>query len=161
MSQACSHPHGAMVVPEKIVPYFQADLLPKPESSVTEMPKSFGGRIKYFVDKSSLLTGTSLFFGSMTALAYSIETIPDPTMLTAAGVTLTSAFAGGLGLTRMALGFQSIGAGDMKYAPLPPTKKFLELEETKKASAIAPFENWDNMFNKNDARIQNMIANRK
>lgn len=158
VSQECSHPKGALVVPEKVAPYFNGDILPKPNSSITAKPESFRGKLKYYVDKSALLTGPPLLIGSCSGLALTTVAVPDPTFIFSMAAVIGYYTVGMLGMVGTIRGINSFINGDRKYSPLPPTKEFLALEASKQKPIITPFETWDQMFNKNDARVQNMIS---
>ena len=156
MSQECSHPKGALVVPDKVAPYFSGEILPKPDYSVGLRPKNFRGKVGYYANKSMLLTGPTFLIGSGSGLAFVVTAVPDPSLLL--GATAMMAFLVGTlkGLSDTVLGVISVVVGDGKYSPLSPTKKYLDLESSKQKSTIAPFEAWDQMFNKNDARVKRL-----
>ena len=156
MSQACSHPKSALVVPDKVAPYFSGEILPKPDDSVGLRPKNFRGKVGYYANKSMLLTGPTFLIGSGSGFAFAVTAVPDPSLLMVATVLMTF-LAGTLkGASDTILGVNSVVVGDGKYSPLSPTKKYLELEASKQKAIIAPFENWDQIFNKNDARVQRL-----
>lgn len=154
MTKAYSHPQDTIVVPQKVAPYFQRDLLPKQESSIVEKPENLAGKISYYLQKTTLLICPPLFIGTVSSFGTAVSTIPDPSPLVTLGLLVGGMTGVTIGALGTSLGLLSIIDGHRKFAPLPPTKAFLALEESKQKSAIAPFETWDEMFVKGSSILK-------
>lgn len=158
MPETCSHPKGAIAVPEKLAVAFSGDILPRPENTLIFKPKTITGKIINAFKKSSLVTGPSIAIGSMTGLVSFAQANPDPittVMLVGTLGALSSMMAGSL---ISVFAFSSLKEGDGKFTPLPPTKQYLALEESKQKPVITPFNEWDNIFAKHDGRTQRMLT---
>jgi hypothetical protein len=161
VAEFCSHPNGALIVPNKVIPAFQGSLLPRDESAGLDKPKTFGGKIAKFVRKTSLLTCPPLLIGSFTGLATAITTMPDASLPLVMIITVTTLGGFSTGALGTINSIASIIYGDRKYAPLPPTKEYQALQKSKADAVIKPFEDWDDMFRKNNAPVQKIISNKK
>lgn len=146
VSDTASAVEDKLIVPKKVLPAFHSSILPREESSVLDKPATFSGRVKRLCAKSSLVTGLTTVFG-LIAVDEFIETtvkFTDPAAPVLSNVAVIAGILGGFVLTSM--GIDSAIMGNGKYAPLPPTKRYLELEASSRKSVIAPFSSWDEMF---------------
>lgn len=154
MTETCAHPKGALVVPEKVVPAFAGSLLPRETSSSLKERKTLLGRLHILGCKASAIASPILAIGSLQGYMAISEAIPNPDLVTLLGVTCSSLglmVIGGLGTV---ISFSSLMEGDRKYFPLPPSKKYLAQEASKQKAMIAPFEDWDNIFDKNSKTLE-------
>lgn len=151
MTQVCLHPKGAIVVPETAVPAFSHAILPKPELAVTLPPKTLKGKILRGFQKSTLITAPVVAvggIGGMMAAPLFLEFTVANALVVLVGGMVTSVF--GMGGTLCAV--DSLNKGDRNWTPLPPTKKYLELEARKQESVIQPFKNWDEVFDRTNRK---------
>lgn len=142
-------PKVSLVVPEQAIPAFQHAILPKRSSAIEETPKTTKGKIQRFLRKSTLITAPTVALGSITGVIVAPQVL-ELSLLGAMGTMV-------LGLSGLSFGFmatmaslESVFHGDRTYAPLPPTKEFLEFEESKQKSIIQPFKDWDDVFARNN-----------
>lgn len=154
------HPHS-LVVPEQVVSAFQEEILPKPIQAVLAHPKNLRGKVKRVFQKSTLLTAPVLALGSAGLFVLGpqfLEFNIISVMAVIGGGTIGTAL-GTLGTVSAAI---SVREGDNRFAPLPPTQKYLELQEEKQKNFIQPFEDWDAVFSKHDNRTKlSQILNKK
>lgn len=152
MTAESSHPQGSLVVPTKVIPAFQGAILPREESSLVTKPVTLQGKLKYYAKKSSMIASSALITSSGGFILALEHLIPHPDPLTALITAGPLSLAMATGLAGFVVGLQSIADGSREYAPLPPSKKFLALEGQKREAVIVPFDQWDGIFRKNDAR---------
>lgn len=158
MTETCSHPKGALVVPETVVPAFETSILPREESSVIEKPKTIKDYFKKLSGKSLAIVSPAVTVGAFQGYVSVAEAIPNPDFITVAGVTLGTVLLITSGLVGTVTSLSSFVDGDRKFFPLPATKKYLEAEANKKKALITPFNEWDNIFAQNDDRMQKMLT---
>lgn len=155
MSQKSSETSTQIVVPEKVLPAFQGAVIPHENSSVLDKPTTFLGKVKHLARKSTLVTGLATVFGSIALDGYIDSTVQfaDPFSPVAVTAGIIATIFGGFAATAVGLDSTILGSG--KYTPLPPTKKYLELEHSSKKSHIAPFDSWDSLFDKTTSKASN------
>lgn len=152
MSQTSSEISNELVVPEKVLPVFQGAVVLREVPSVLDKPKTFSGKINRMAKKSTLVTGLTSVFGSIALDGYIDSTVQfaDPFSHVAITVGIVAVVLGGMVATAVGLDSTILGSG--KYTPLPPTKKYLELEKANTKSHIAPFDSWDSLFEKTTSK---------
>lgn len=148
MTEVCIHHKGTIVVPEPAVPAFSNAILPKPELAVKVPPKTLEGKLKNGLKKSSLITAPVLTLGCLGQLAVAPQFL-DFNFLNVMIVMSLGVFGTSTGIVGSLHAVDSLIKGDRSWTPLPPTKKFLELEAAKQKSLIQPFKDWDDVFAKN------------
>lgn len=147
MTEVCVHPKGAIVVPEPAVPAFRNAILPKPELAITVPPKTLKGKFKNGLKKSGLITAPVLTLGCLGQVAVAPQFLDfnflNVMLVMGLGVVGTST-----GIVGSIHAIDSLIKGDRSWTPLPPTKKFLELEVAKQKPVIQPFKDWDDVFDR-------------
>lgn len=142
-----THPNGALVVPDKVVYAFRKELLPKKPTSVDLVrPKGFSGMVKYFSRKSALFYGPTVITGAIST-PFLLSNFPTPSAFEEVSILVGLMGLLATGFYTTARGIISIAEGDMSYAPLPPTEKYLERKEREQDAVILPFNAWDEVFN--------------
>lgn len=151
MTQTSSENTNELVLPEKLSPAFHNAVVTRVDASVLDKPKTFSGKVKRLARKSTFVTGLTTIFGTIALDEYIDTTVQfadpfSPVAVSAGIIAITIS-----GFAAFAVGLDSTILGSGKYTPLPPSKRYLELEASNRKSSIAPFDAWDSVFKKNSA----------
>lgn len=153
MSQISSENTNELVVPKKALHAFPSAALENKGPAVLDKPNTRLGKMGYYLKKSTLVSApmsvAAVIAGNMALVQATDFLSPGMTVFTVIGSVV--AMSGGAIATLFSL--DSVATGDMEYAPLPPTKQYLALKEAEKECVITPFDNWDNIFDKNSSPV--------
>lgn len=154
MSCKSSNTNNVLVVPPAIIAGFKEVSIGNKENTNVELdtPRR---KISYYMKKSTLVS-VPLVSAALTVSSFStaISVIGDNAFIYGA-LILGATFSTIGGIGGLTAGLVSISEGDRSFAPLPASKKYLELKEKAKQVSIAPFDSWDSIFEKNNIQAIN------
>lgn len=141
-----SDPSKELVVPPKVLPSFKNAVAIPNEYSEFEKPEAGNSRVRYYFQKSALITGplavTGTFAGGMAAVHSGV----DFNALSALAIIMGSVVTTSGGFLATLVGVLSLCSGDGYFTPFRPTKKYLESRKHLENKVLMPFDEWDRVF---------------
>lgn len=145
---------GKIAVPKTLESSFASSILPKDPAYVHHKPTTILGKIGNVAKRSLIFTAPAVSLASAGNLVplmvnHGHVYLGDPQagmiLMQTGGYTISMM----LGLLASAMVAVDTSVGRRAFTPLPPTKRFLEIEEANQKSLISPFADWDKVFSKN------------
>lgn len=148
-----SHLSAQLVIPGKIDSSFENVTVLPDELSKYDKPEQGKHMLRYYIQKSTLITGPLLVFGSLTGNTALYQAGLTGDMGSAMAVAGGAYIFGAAGFVATLLGLSSLFHGDRCFTPFRPTNNFLKLRESERIKAIEPFDSWDRVFEKNTTKV--------
>lgn len=135
-----------LVVPAKVLPSFNGAIAVPNEYSAFEKPEKGKLRVRYYLQKSALITGPLVTMGTVAGDMAVAQSGIDFNALSAVAILMGSVFTITGGLFATLAGTLSLARGDGYFTPFRPTKTYLESRKHLEDKILMPFDAWDNLF---------------